>query len=116
MRNGAVAVIDGERERRVVRFRHGIAPPLDIVLSPDQAEALAECGTVGQALEMILGTLGLDPRFVANVRKTIAGPSVVMLEGRSGSTVANPRSLVDRKLVELPLEIGVSKAVRGGRR
>jgi hypothetical protein len=116
MKNGTAAVIDAERERRVVRLRHGIAPPLDVVLSPDEADALAECKTVGQALEVILAKAGLDPRFVANVRKTIAGPSVVVFEGRSGSGVANPRSPVDRKLVELPFEVGVSKAVRGGRR
>jgi hypothetical protein len=116
MKDGAAAVIDDERERRVVRLRHGIAPPLDVVLSPDEAEALAECSTVGQALELILAKPSLDPRFVANVRKTIAGPSVVVFEGRSGSEVANPRSRVDRRLVELPFEVGVSKAVRGGRR
>lgn len=99
---------------RRVRMRHGIASPTDLVLNAMQADRLSGCLTLGEALETLLSTPGIDPRFADACRKTLAGPCVVELLAPSGPSVGTPRTPTDGRLASFPMEIGFSRAVRGG--
>lgn len=109
-----VLEVEDEVPRRV-RLRHGLASPTDVILSRSQAERLAACSTLGDALEVLLSSPGIERRFAEACRKTLTGPSIVELLAPSGLSVGTTRSPAGGRLVQFPMEIGFSKAVRGGR-
>ena len=103
--------------RTRVSLRHGIGDAVTLDLGPEEATRLSQC-SVEDGIEYLLSLPTVDPRFAGALRATMqSGQAVLEIQQGTLTRVVvrrNPLGEVIQTAAPAPLEIGVSKAARGG--
>ncbi len=96
-------------ERRLrVSLQHSVNPPLRFELSASETEALRG-RSLEEAIDVVLERAG--DRAADAIRATLSDPAALI---EVGQAPADPRARVDAFLEREEVELGISRAMRGG--